>query len=127
MTILRSAGPVISTRRSCRSAGTDATRQSPSRIERVDSRKSGSAPRDPLLALRARQQELLSPTGEFALQCDDEVERLRIEDARLVGCVDDGARDGAQPTRPPRIETLRSRRECRAVHGVFGMLKKGRL
>ena len=31
MTILRSVGPVISTRRSCRSAGSGATRQSPSR------------------------------------------------------------------------------------------------
>src|SRR6188508_3849893 len=45
MTILRSpAGPVISTRRSWRSAGTGATRQSPSRTERVSSRKSGSSP-----------------------------------------------------------------------------------
>src|SRR6187200_2397228 len=45
MTILRSpAGPVISTRRSCRSAGTGATRQSPSRTKRVSSRKSGSSP-----------------------------------------------------------------------------------
>src|SRR6185436_738701 len=45
MTIFRSpAGPVISTRRSCRSPGTGATRQSSARTERVDSRKSGSSP-----------------------------------------------------------------------------------
>ncbi len=54
------------------------------------------ARRDPLLALRPREQELLPPTGELALQRDDEVERLRSEDARLVGCGDDGARDGGQ-------------------------------
>src|SRR5258708_1658594 len=38
MTILRSTGPVISTRRSCRSAGTGAMVHSASRIERVSGR-----------------------------------------------------------------------------------------
>ena len=98
MTILRSpAGPVISTRRSCRSAGTGATRQSSvaDRARRLEEVRE-LARSDPLLALRPREQELLPPTGELALQRDDEVERLRSEDARLVGCVDDGARDGAQ-------------------------------
>ncbi len=44
ITIFRSTGPVISTRRSCSSAGTGATRQSPSRTSRVSGRKSGSSP-----------------------------------------------------------------------------------
>jgi hypothetical protein len=42
--ILRSTGPVISTRRSCRSAGIGATFQSPSRMCRVSARKSGVSP-----------------------------------------------------------------------------------
>ena len=42
--ILRSTGPVISTRRSSRPGGAGGTRQSPSRTARVSSRKSGFAP-----------------------------------------------------------------------------------
>ena len=41
ITIFRSVGPVISTRRSSRSEGMGATRHSRSRISRVPSRKSG--------------------------------------------------------------------------------------
>ena len=44
MIILRSTGPVISTRRSWMSAGTGAQVQSPSRTARVSGRKSGSLP-----------------------------------------------------------------------------------
>ena len=44
MIILRSTGPVISTRRSSRSAGVPATVQSPSRIALVSGRKAGSSP-----------------------------------------------------------------------------------
>ena len=44
MTIFGSTGPVISTRRSCRAVGTGATVQSPSRMARVSSRKSGRPP-----------------------------------------------------------------------------------
>ena len=44
MIILRSTGPVISTRRSCSWPGISATRQSDSRIARVSGRKSGSSP-----------------------------------------------------------------------------------
>ena len=44
ITILRSVGPVISTRRSSRSGGAGATRQSASRIDRVAPRKSGRSP-----------------------------------------------------------------------------------
>ena len=42
--IFRSTGPVISVRRSIRSGGVGATRQSPSRTARVSGRKSGSRP-----------------------------------------------------------------------------------
>ncbi len=44
MTILRSTGPVISTRRSAMSAGYGAQVQSASRTARVSARKSGSTP-----------------------------------------------------------------------------------
>ena len=45
ITILRSVGPVISTRRSCRSAGTGATRQLwSSRMAAVSGGKSGMTP-----------------------------------------------------------------------------------
>ena len=44
ITIFRSTGPVISTRRSCSSAGTGATRQSLPRTSFVSGRKSGSSP-----------------------------------------------------------------------------------
>src|SRR5438046_1656428 len=44
MIILRSTGPVISTRRSSRSFGTGETRQLPARTASVARRKSGSAP-----------------------------------------------------------------------------------
>jgi hypothetical protein len=44
MIIFRSTGPVISTRRSWRSAGVGATCQSPSRTSAVSGRKSGSSP-----------------------------------------------------------------------------------
>ncbi len=44
MIIFRSTGPVISTRRSCMSAGTGAHRQSPARTSAVPGRKSGRSP-----------------------------------------------------------------------------------
>ncbi len=44
MIILRSTGPVISTRRSSSAAGIGATRQSESRIVAVSVAKSGSSP-----------------------------------------------------------------------------------
>ena len=56
------------------------------------------ARRDPLLALGSREQQLLAPPGELALERDDEVERLGREDARLVGRGDGRGRDGAHAT-----------------------------
>ena len=54
ITILRSVGPVISTRRSVRSSGAVGTRQSPSRTAAVSSRKSGSSPSRKRCARAAR-------------------------------------------------------------------------
>ena len=54
ITILRSVGPVISTRRSCRSRGTGPTLQSASRMAFVSGRKSGSLPASNSACRRAR-------------------------------------------------------------------------
>jgi hypothetical protein len=54
MTILRSVGPVISTRRSCRSRGTGPTVHSVSRTDFVSGRKSGRAPASNAAWRRAR-------------------------------------------------------------------------
>src|SRR3970040_2160037 len=53
ITILRSAGPVISTRRSCRLRGTGATLHSASRMDFVCGRKSGRLPASNSAALGA--------------------------------------------------------------------------
>src|SRR5213083_1068064 len=55
ITILRSVGPVSSTRRSSRSFGCGATRHSRSLISRVSERKSGSAPRSNSFCRAARR------------------------------------------------------------------------
>ena len=54
MTILRSVGPVISTRRSTRPGAGSAHRQSPPRTSAVSGRKSGSAPAASSASRRAR-------------------------------------------------------------------------
>jgi len=68
ITILRSVGPVISTRRSARSAGAGATRQSPERTPEVASRKSGSSPsrRRRARASRAASSSSRSPANSRA-------------------------------------------------------------
>ena len=84
---------MISTRRSWRSAGTGATRQSPSRTARVSSRKSGELSGEkPLLAFRTREEQLLPPVAELALERGDEVERLRREHSAFVRAVESDAR-----------------------------------
>src|SRR5207302_883891 len=60
--ILRSTGPVISTRRSRRSAGASGTRQSDSRTLRVSGRKSGSSPARSRCQRSARAAEALFVT-----------------------------------------------------------------
>ena len=77
MIILRSTGPVISTRRSRISAGRGATVHADSRMERVSSRKFGLlAGVESLLPLLACVEQLLAAGVEGALQVHDESQRL---------------------------------------------------
>ena len=86
MTILRSTGPVISTRRSCRSAGAGATVQSPARIAAVSGRKSGSLPASSLaLARRASLEQLPAPGIEASGELGDELKGLRGQDLGVFG------------------------------------------
>ena len=83
--ILRSTGPVISQRRSWRSAGASATRHSPSRTSAVSGRKRGSSPASSSsLPLVPPLEQLAAPGIQLAVQARDEVERLAREDL-LVG------------------------------------------
>ena len=82
--ILRSTGPVISTRRSRRSAGIGATFQSPSRIDFVSGRKSGNLPGvEVFLALHSPRQQLEPPPIEAPVQAGEERQRLGVEDFGL--------------------------------------------
>jgi hypothetical protein len=83
MTILASVGPVISTRRSCRSAGVGPTRQSPSRTAAVSARKTGSTPASSS-AWRgvASAQQLLAHGVEAAVERRHELQRPGGEHAR---------------------------------------------
>ena len=76
MIILRSVGPVISTRRSCRSAGIGATFQSAVAHRAGLGRKSGQFPRvDAGLALLAGGQQLLHAGAEPLDQFGEEGQR----------------------------------------------------
>ena len=84
ITILRSGGPVISTRRSSRSFGSGATVQSPSRmafgLRQEVGLRAGIEPHLPLVA----QRQQPPPLGiELPLEVDDEGQRLRRQD-RLI-------------------------------------------
>ena len=73
MIILRSTGPVISTRRSRRSWGSGATVQSLSRISGGLGQEVGLlAGIEPLLALDPQRQQFLAAAVELALQVGDE-------------------------------------------------------
>ena len=63
MVFLRSAGAVISTRRSCKSGGGGATCQSPSRMARVSGAKSGSAPSSIFCCATTRAARISSRRG----------------------------------------------------------------
>jgi hypothetical protein len=81
ITILRSVGPVISTRRSRRSFGCAAIVHSDSRIARVSGRKSGQPARvEFLLPFAAALQKLAAPRVEFAMQQRYESKRLGRQD-----------------------------------------------
>ncbi len=78
--ILRSTGPVISTRRSCRSGGVGATCQSASRTAAVSARKSGLAPESRARLALGAALEQLPPRGvEAAVERRDERGRGRGE------------------------------------------------
>ena len=79
--ILRSTGPVISTRRSCRSAGIGPRASRARGSARVSGRKSGSLPASSS-SWRATRRARSSSTrgGELAREFDDELERLTGED-----------------------------------------------
>ena len=79
--ILRSTGPVISTRRSSRSAGIGATRQSAIVADHL-----GAGPEIrqfagviALLLLGARREKTLAPGLELAMQVGEEAQRRRRE------------------------------------------------
>ena len=83
--ILRSTGPVISQRRSRRSAGAAATRHSASRTSAVSARKPAVSPASSSqLPLVPPLEQLAAPRIQLAVQARDEVERLAREDF-LVG------------------------------------------
>src|SRR3954462_6148656 len=88
ITILASTGPVISTRRSCRSAGQGPTLQSAARTSSVSARKSGGAPGGPgeeagegagldqHRALLPLAEQLQPPRVEAPVQAGHELHRL---------------------------------------------------
>ena len=83
--ILRSTGPVISQRRSRRSAGASATRHSASRTSFVLGQEARQAARVELaLPLVPPLEQLAAPGIQLAVQARDELERLAREDF-LVG------------------------------------------
>ena len=86
ITILRSTGPVISTRRSAISSGVGATRQSPARMSAVSGRKSGSSPRMQALEPLCPPRQQLDPArAERALQIVEEAAGIVGEDVCRVG------------------------------------------
>ena len=94
--ILRSTGPVISTRRSRRSAGIGATRQSPSRMAACLGQEVGRlAGVEQLLALDARGEQLAAALVEASVQVGEKGQRLRGEnfvEARALRTEDSDAR-----------------------------------
>ena len=84
--IFGSAGPVISTRRSSKSAGAGATVQSASRISRVPGRKSSRSPASSAACRSCAPVEQVQPdVAEAALEVGDERQRLVGQDALSAG------------------------------------------
>ncbi len=117
--ILGSAGPVISTRRSCRSAGAGATVHADSRMSRVAARKSGRTPASMLgLALLPLPEQLEAGRAEPTLQVRDEGEGIVGQDP--VPVRDDGPLQldaGGQVHASPR-RTVASISPCGSVVGM---------
>ena len=86
ITILRSVGPVISTRRSRKSAGIGAHVQSPSRMCFVSGKKSSASPPSKrCLPLLPPLQTFQTTRAEISLEFCDKIERLRCEDLSELG------------------------------------------
>ena len=85
MTILRSVGPVISTRRSWMSAGVGATVQSVPDVFGFRQEIGPLATVQRGLALVAAGEEFVAPVAEFPVQRGDEGHRFRREDFGLGG------------------------------------------
>ena len=84
--ILRSTGPVISTRRSTRALGASGTVQSPVRTSAVSARKSGRSPASKRAWRSARAASSSSRRAlEPPVQPDHEVDGLRGQDPVGVG------------------------------------------
>ena len=115
--ILRSTGPVISTRRSCRSAGTGATRQSASRISPRLREGSRAARRPSIRACRSARAESssLAPGVEAAVQARDELERVLGEDLLRAPLE---RRRGARPRAHDRQRSSRGRGRVRTPPGT---------
>ena len=76
ITILRSTGPVISTRRSAISSGNGAIRQSPARTSAVSGEEVRQLARgQPPEPLRAAREQLAAPVAELALEVGQEGRR----------------------------------------------------
>ena len=105
--IFGSAGPVISTRRSSRSAGAGATVQSASRTSRVATRKSGTHARIELgLALLAPPEQVEPDRPEPPLEVGHEGERVVGQDPVDAG---DGRARGARSRSRHRHHVSRRR------------------
>ena len=115
--ILGSAGPVISTRRSSRSAGAGATAQSPSRTSPGPGEEVGPhAGIERGLALLAAAQQVQANGTEPALEVGDERERIVGQDALRAGdgrAGDGDAGRGHHDFAPRR--TVASMRPCGSV------------
>ena len=86
ITILRSVGPVISTRRSCKSFGTAATSQSASRIGLVSGEEVRQlAGVDFLLSLDTAGEQFDPACIETAMQFGQKAERFAGEYLRILG------------------------------------------
>ena len=134
ITIFRSTGPVISTRRSCSSAGTGATRQSPSRIVlRLRQEVGELAVAQALRPLVPRCEQLAPPRAERPLELGEEVDRVGGEDGlrRMRGLYGVSARIRSAATFWSRVSlpsgertissaTLRRGAEAEVGAGILG-------
>ena len=128
ITIFRSTGPVISTRRSVRSAGGGGTRQAPRRISSVSGRNPGSSPRSrrPCRSSRAASSLRRSPPkrrSSLAMKASASLLRVFSQSGRSSALT---ATPGAEIAAGSWIPTFMfasfpmSRRRSRQVPAILG-------